>query len=89
MNQTVESVTRYVITHLDKQGHRIMSAPARQGRYTHETAAEAQAVLKSMTDNSDPATLRQVHGSQARGTYAVRPCECWPGHFDPQTYYFD
>lgn len=28
-----------------------------------------------------------VFGKQAVGTFAIRPTECWPNHFDPKHVY--
>lgn len=82
----MESVTRYVATYVDAAGQRRLVGPA-QGRNTFATAAEAQSWLDAVTRNNAPGTIRQVWGDNPR--FEVRPCPCWPGHFDPQTIWFD
>lgn len=78
---TAPNVTRWVITRIDRNGDRILAEP-RQGRYTYATEEEAQATLDAMRANSSADTLRSVFGDVSR--MAVRPCPCYPGHFDPQ-----
>lgn len=79
-----EFVTRYVVTHIGTNGERRMTAPARQGRYTHatpeEAAQEMRDILNVKENNND---IPGVFGAQAVGTFEVRPIKCWPGHFDP------
>jgi len=79
----VSSVTRYVVTHLNQHGERRMSAPARQGRYTYATPAEARRFMLAMLHNPSN-DLASVFGAQAIGTFEVRPILCWPEHFDPK-----
>ena len=77
------SVTRYVVTHIGRDGMRTLADP-QQGRYTHATAEDAQARIDALT---------QANGSRLAESFGlpleVRACECWPGHFDPQQVYFD
>lgn len=84
------SVTRYVPTHVNKNGMRTLMLRA-QGRNTFETADAAQVwlteYLKDVEENSGPARIREVWGDNPQ--FEVRPCPCWPGHFDPQTIWFD
>ncbi len=75
-----ESVTRYVITRIDKDGNRTL-ADHRQGRYTYETEAEAQKMLDLWG-----ASMQEKLGYIG---LEVRSCPCYPGHFDPQTCWFD
>lgn len=84
-----ESVTRYVVTHVNREGMRTLSAPASQGRFTYATHEEAETALGNITGNNSANTLAQVFGPQALGTFEVRPCPCYPGHFDPMNVWFD
>lgn len=81
-----ESVTRYVATYVNPDGRRTLMQPA-QGRFTFATESEAAAWLAAVTSNNSAGTVRQVWGADPQ--FAVRPCPCWPGHFDPQTVWFD
>lgn len=80
----MEHVIRFVITHLDKAGDRVL-ATAMQGRNTYATPEEAQAQLDAMMKNNSMDTLTSVYGLPLE----VRPCRCWPEHFDPKQLYFD
>lgn len=80
------SVTRYVATHINKDGMRELMTAA-QGRHTFATAEEAQAWLDAVTANNSADTIKQVWGDNPR--FEVRPCPCYEGHFDPQTRWFD
>jgi hypothetical protein len=79
------SVTRYVGTYV-RDGQRRLMTPA-QGRNTFETESQAQAWLDAVTGNNTADTVRQVWGEDPR--FEVRPCPCYPDHFDPQTCWFD
>ncbi len=81
-----EGVTRYVPTYVNKDGMRTLMRPA-QGRFTFGTVTEAQGWIVAVTTVNTPDTLRQVWGDNPR--FEVRPCECWPGHFDPKGVYFN
>jgi hypothetical protein len=81
-----ESVTRYVPTYVNADGERKLMTPA-QGRNTYATALEAQAWIDAVTANNSAGTVRQLWGENPR--FEVRPCPCYPGHFDPQTVWFD
>lgn len=72
-------IIRYVITH-NTQGTRTLAFP-KQGRYTHETEEEAQRSLDLFRGG-----LERSLGYQ---NLEVRPVECWPGHFDPKTRWFE
>lgn len=76
-------VMRWVVTHLDSEGNRVI-ATARQGRYTHETEEEAQTVVDSILANNSIQTVRSLFGLPLE----VRECKCYPIHFDPMEYYF-
>lgn len=84
----ISEVIRYVVTNLmglppDGAPVRTLTFPA-QGRYTYETHADAQAQL----DLFKPGLRQKILGDRA-DTLEVRPCKCWPGHFDPRGIYFD
>jgi hypothetical protein len=84
--QAETSVTRYVGTYVNKDGMRTLMAAA-QGRHTYATAAEAQAWVNAVASNNVASTIKQVWGDNPR--FEVRPCPCYPRHFDPQTVWFD
>lgn len=80
------SVTRFVITHVsDKDGLRTLTLPC-QGRNTYPTAEYAQLALNAF---QGPSGLRKVLSAAEMDSLEVRPCECWPEHFDPKGVYFD
>jgi hypothetical protein len=81
-----QSVTRYVATYVNSDGMRTLMTPA-QGRHTFETATEAQSWIDAVTNVNSADTVRQVWGDNPR--FEVRPCACWPGHFDPKGVWFD
>jgi len=78
-----EFVIRYVATHINKDGDRM--SVAAQGRDTHATPEEAQAWIDSVMANNSMDRLNQLFGLPLE----VRPCECYPNHFDPVGIYFD
>ena len=82
-----ESVTRYVITWVPDRGQGRTLLEPRQGRYTYETKEEAEALMSSFLNN--PEGLTRVMSATELRTVEVRPCPCYPGHFDPQTCWFD
>jgi len=81
----MEHVTRYVGTYVNSNGERTLMSAA-QGRHTYASAEEAQAWIDAVTTNNSADTLRQVWGDNPQ--FEVRPCPCYPGHFDPQTVWF-
>ena len=80
-----DSVTRYVVTHIGRNGLRTLTFGA-QGRWTFATQEEAQARLDVLLSSNRGGKLTEVFGVSA---FEVRPCACWPGHFDPKGIYFD
>lgn len=82
-------VTRYVVTHINREGLRTISSPASQGRYTHATREDAETALRNLNANNSADTLAQVFGAQALDTFEVRQCPCYPNHFDPMNVWFD
>ena len=81
-----DSVTRYVVTHVNREGLRTLSLGC-QGRWTYATREEAQAQLDAMLANNERSALEGLYGNVSQ--IEVRPCECWPDHFDPKGIYFD
>lgn len=80
----VEYVVRYVATVPCKDGiGRTLFGPA-QGRLTYATPEEAQAWIEGYLANNSQDTLDRF-GRDVQ----VRPCKCYPGHFDPMGVYFD
>lgn len=79
-------VIRYVVTHINRDGRRTLCGPA-QGRLTRATPDEAEKNLADMMANN------RMDGDRLAGVYGlpleVRPVKCYPGHFDPQTVWFD
>ncbi len=82
----MQSVTRYVPTYVNDHGERTLMTPA-QGRHTYATPEEAQAWITAVTGNNSASAVRQIWGGNPR--FEVRPCPCYPGHFDPRTVWFD
>ncbi len=60
-----------------------------QGRFTCDSKEEVQEKIDSMIKNSSEATLRQVFGEQALDTFEPREVDCYAGHHDPTTMWFD
>jgi hypothetical protein len=81
-----DNVIRYVVTYVNADEQRTLASAA-QGRNTHETRGEAQRRLDAMLENNSSTVLASVYGANPR--FEVRPCPCWPGHFDPKGVYFD
>lgn len=81
-----QAVTRYVPTYVNKEGMRTLMRNA-QGRDTFQTAQEAQDWIAAVTANNNADTIKQIWGDNAN--FEVRPCLCWPGHFDPKSVWFD
>jgi len=81
-----KSVTRFVCTYIGRDQMRTLMHPA-QGRYTLATQAEAEAFLAAIMENNSAETIAQLYGADPRPE--VRPCPCYPGHFDPQMVWFD
>jgi hypothetical protein len=81
-----ESVIRYVATFINDHGMRTLMGRA-QRRETFATAEEAQALIDAVIRNNSADRVRKAWGENPR--FEVRPCPCWPGHFDPQTIWFD
>ncbi len=74
---------RYVISHINKDGMRQMTA-AIQGINTVGSKEEAQQRLAEFNANNTPENLTQIFGSQALGTFEVSAIECYEGHNDPK-----
>jgi hypothetical protein len=79
-------VTRYVPTYVNKDGMRTLMRKS-QGRDTFDTPEAAQAWIGAVTVNNNANTVREIWGDNPQ--FEVRPCPCWPGHFDPKTVWFD
>lgn len=77
-------VTRYVITHMGRDGIRTIFGAA-QGHNTFATAEEAARHLEAIVTNNSSERLSEI----CEMPLEVRPCICWPGHFDPKSIYFD
>jgi hypothetical protein len=73
-------------TYVNRSGERTLMGAA-QGRLTFATEADAQAWVDAVTKNNSADTIKSVWGDNPR--FAVRPCPCYPGHFDPQTVWFE
>lgn len=80
-------VTRYVATVIDREGMRTLMT-AQQGQYTYATVEECQQWIDAVIRNNSVELFTSVWGQQAIGTIEVRPCKCYPGHFDPVGIYF-
>ena len=75
---------RYVITHINKDGRRTL-AQAMQGQYTYSTKKEAQHMINAMMKNNSMDTLTSVY----RLLLESRMVDCYEGHHDPKTRWFD
>jgi hypothetical protein len=84
----MSGVIRYVATYINRDGMRTMMGAAK-GRNTYATAEEAQAWIDAVFSNpyNNAGTLTSLWGTDPR--CEVRPCECWPNHFDPKGTYFE
>jgi hypothetical protein len=60
-----------------------------QGRDTFATEALALEWMDWFLAGNSKERLIGVFGLQAIDTFEVRPVECYPGHFDPKTCWFD
>lgn len=80
-----ETVRRFVVTHLSKKWGMRTLAHSQQGRYTYATEADAQAWIDEATARNTPERLKEFYGLPLE----VRPCECYPVHFDPVGVWFD
>jgi hypothetical protein len=74
---------RYVLSHINKDGMRVMTS-AIQGRHTFGSTVEAEQHLQGFNANNTPENLTQIFGSQALGTFEVSAIECYEGHNDPK-----
>jgi hypothetical protein len=81
-----QSVTRYVVTYVNRDGMRTLAFAA-QGRDTFETEAAATTYMHAVTAGNSADAIKQAWGENPR--FEVRPCQCWPGHFDPQSIWFE
>lgn len=81
----VPTVQRFVVTYRARDGARTLIGP-QQGRHTYATRAEAASMLRAIELNTSAGTLLSVYGPDPR--FEVRPCDCWPGHFDPVGIFF-
>jgi len=79
-----DHVIRYVVTHIGKDGMRTLIGPA-QGRCTYATQEQAEEYKTAVLSNNSMDTLKSMYGFPLE----VRPCRCWPLHFDPKEIYFD
>jgi len=86
MAAAAQPITRYVATYVNAKGMRTLMTAA-WGSNTYATANEAQAWIDAVTENNSADRVREAWGDNPR--FEVRPCPCWPGHFDPQTIWFD
>lgn len=83
-----EHTIRYVPTYINRDGMRTLML-AQQGRCTFETAREAEQwidAVRAQAAREGGDTLQIVFGAD---TFEVCACPCYPGHFDPQTCWFD
>lgn len=69
-------VMRFIVAH----NNGTEFAHARQGRYTYDTAEQAQAWIDAAMQNNSASTLNSVF----KLPLSVAQCKCWPGHFDPK-----
>lgn len=77
-------MVRYVVTHINKDGVRTL-AQAMQGRYTYDTPEKAQKWIDDILQGNNATTINGLYGLP----FEVRPVNCYEGHFDPKTCWFD
>lgn len=75
--------TRYVLTHKPKDKPRTLTFP-QQGRYTYATRDEAAEALELFRPDLTTKILKEDAAS-----LEVRAVECYDGHHDPKTCWFD
>jgi hypothetical protein len=69
-------VIRYAVTHINRDGMRTLTR-ANQGRNHFVNKEQAEQWIQTVYGNTPEATIRQVYGPQALGTFEVRPVECY------------
>ena len=74
----ITSVTRYVVTKLNRDGERTLFDSA-QGRYTYATREQAEARADGFRHDRHCANMK----------LEARAVSCWPVHFDPKEVWFD
>lgn len=74
------TVTRFGITKINKDGQRQLAVAA-QGRNMKDTRAEAEEQLRQILSNNSKSTLESVYGDISKMT--VEPFECYAEHGDP------
>lgn len=79
----MQTVKRYVVTHMGKYG-RTLAMP-QQGRYTYDTPEAAQHWIDEVLAQNTAEHLVGLFGMPLE----VRECECYDGHLDPVGIYFD
>jgi len=79
------TVTRYVLTCVWNPGEGRQLFEAMQGRFTHGEREACEERRASFLENGSLAS----HYPHAAETLEVRPVQCWPGHFDPITRWFE
>lgn len=86
MTKETAGVKRWVPTHVNKDGMRTLSRSA-QGRFTFNSENEVRQWIRDITVNTPTETLRDLFGDVTK--MEPREVECWPGHHDPKTCWFD
>ena len=76
-------VIRFVVTHQRHGARRL--AHAQQGRCTYATKEEAQHWIDTAIEVNSVERLNDLFGLPLE----VRPCRCYPVHFDPMQYSFE
>lgn len=80
----METVKRWVVTHIGKHGLRMLAHPC-QGWYTYSTKEEAQAWIDAAMKNNNIETLERLYGFPLE----VREVDCYSDHHDPVGIYWD
>lgn len=75
----MKEVIRWVVTHINQDGIRIMSCSC-QGRNTYATKEEAAKWIENMLANNNQET---INAFGIATSFEPRRCECYPVHFDP------
>lgn len=76
----VPLVRRWVLTHIDSTGARVLSQGV-QGRNTYDTTEIVEAFARAIIENNTAARVLDIFGADPN--FAALAVWCWPGHFDP------
>lgn len=79
--------TMFALTHINSDGMRTLTQ-SNQGRNHFATEQQAKEYLAAFIQNNSVASLEQIFGHQALGTFEIRPVLCYH-HGDAKGVWFD